>query len=67
MSEILDAVSILKNAVVNGEIKPTEGLPEDLFFFISSLVPIVNIDLFVTNRNREVLFSWGLDLHHGKG
>ena len=37
------------------------------FFLVSSFVPIVNIDLFVTNNNREVLFSWRSDLHHGKG
>lgn len=46
--------------------QPTDGLPE-AFFSRSSLVPIVNIDLFVTNSNREVLFSWRSDLHHGKG
>ena len=57
----------MKNAVINGDIKPTDGLPEELFFLVSSLVPIVNIDLFVTNNNREVLLSWRSDLHHGKG
>lgn len=67
MSEITKAISVLNNAVVNGTICPNEGLTEELFLLVSSLVPIVNIDLFVTNNNHELLLAWRSDLHHGSG
>lgn len=67
MSDISEAISALSGAVIDGRIKPTEGLPEELFLLVSSLVPIVNIDLFITNEKHELLLSWRADLHHRKG
>ncbi len=67
MSELSEAIAYIKKSVIDGDINPTEGLPEELFLLASSLVPIVNIDLFVTNERHEVLLSWRSDLHHGKG
>lgn len=49
------------------EIKPEEGLGEDLFLLVSSLVPIVNVDLLVYNEKGQLLLTWRNDPHCGCG
>ncbi len=61
------AIEELKKAMRLEDIDPSEGLPEDLFLFSTTLVPIVNIDLFVTNDKHQLLLSWRDDVWHGKG
>ena len=48
-------------------IKPEEGLGEDLFLLVSSLVPIVNVDLLVYNDKGQFLLTWRDDPHCGCG
>lgn len=40
---------------------PYVGLPEEVFLMVSALIPIVNVDLFVFNKNNEILLSWRED------
>ena len=61
------AVKELKKAMEIDGVNPIEGLPEELFVFSTTLAPIVNVDLFVTNENRQLLLSWRDDIYHGKG
>ena len=61
------ALAELKKAIKMDGVDSTKGLPEDLFIFSTTLVPIVNIDLFVTNEKHELLLSWRDDIYHGKG
>lgn len=42
-------------------LNPMEGLPEDLFLFISRLTPLVNVDLLIKNDNNETLLTWRND------
>ena len=49
------------------EIRPEQGLGEELFLQISSLVPIVNVDLLVYNNKGEFLLAKRDDPHCGKG
>jgi len=64
---VSDAILQLKQAMKEEGVDPTKGLPEDLFIFSTTLVPIVNIDLFVTNEKHQLLLSWRDDIYHGIG
>lgn len=48
-------------------IHPEQGLGEELFLQISSLVPIVNVDLLVYNDKGQFLLTKRDDPHCGKG
>ena len=50
-----------------GKIDPSEGLPLEVFEWISSMVPIANVDLLILNDKNEVLLSWRDDEYFGKG
>lgn len=49
------------------DIQPELGLGEELFLQISSLVPIVNVDLLVFNDKGQFLLTKRDDPHCGKG
>lgn len=61
------AIEELKKAMELENVDPMRGLPEELFIFSTTLVPIVNIDLFVTNDKHQLLLSWRDDIWHGRG
>ena len=44
-----------------------EGLPEHLFEYISSITPMVNVDLLIHNPNKGVILSWRSDKFYGPG
>jgi len=67
MNEIDDAVKYLEAILTKNDIDPRQGLPKSVFLMTSGLVPIVNVDLFITDYKRRVLFSWRDDLYHTKG
>ena len=48
-------------------VKPEEGLGKELFLMVSSLVPIVNVDLLVYNNRGQFLLTWRDDPHSGTG
>jgi ADP-ribose pyrophosphatase YjhB (NUDIX family) len=45
---------------------PSTGLPYELFLFISRLVPMVNVDLFISHDQGRIL-TWRDDEIHGAG
>lgn len=49
------------------KLNPNEGLPFELFEWISTLVPIANVDLLILNEKGEILLSWRDDEYYGKG
>lgn len=49
------------------KINPTEGLPLEIFEWISSMVPIANVDLLILNERKEILLSWRDDEYYGQG
>lgn len=57
----------LQKAMQSQHIDPTKGLSEELFLFSTTLAPVSNVDLFITNDKGEVLLSWRDDEHYGKG
>lgn len=68
MSEkIRDAINNLRIAMEEEKIDPQRGLGEELFVFSSSIVPVVNVDLFITNNENKLLLVWRDDKYSGKG
>src|SRR5208282_4273918 len=37
---------------------PSNGLPEDIFFFASRITPLVNVDLLIRNERNQTLLTW---------
>lgn len=44
---------------------PQNGLPQPVFDFASSIVPMINVDLLVRNNKGEILLSWRKDKFSG--
>lgn len=61
--EISDAITVLNKQVPN----PSAGLPDDLFCFISTVTPLVNVDLLIKDEKGRTLLAWRDDQHAGKG
>lgn len=62
---VSETVKHLQEVMEQENIDPRKGLPEDLFF-ATSLIPLVNVDLFV-HEGKKILLSWRDDEFHGKG
>lgn len=37
---------------------PSEGLPEDIFLFVSRVTPLLNVDLLIKNESNRTLLTW---------
>jgi ADP-ribose pyrophosphatase YjhB (NUDIX family) len=46
---------------------PRAGLPEELFLFVSSVTPLVNVDLLVQDEAGRTLLTWREDEFYGPG
>jgi colanic acid biosynthesis protein WcaH len=57
------AIQFLDNNILD---KTTE-LPDEIFYFISRITPLVNVDLLVKDRNGRVLLAWRDDEYYGQG
>ena len=44
---------------------PKIGLPKEIFYFISKLTPLVNVDLLIKNDLNETLLTWRHDEFYG--
>jgi colanic acid biosynthesis protein WcaH len=45
----------------------TVGLPDDIFYFISRVTPLVNTDLLIKDKKGRTLLAWRDDQYCGKG
>lgn len=57
------AIAIIKEAVAC----PNRGLPEDVFLLISSMTPLVNVDLLIKDSLGRTLLTWRHDRFYGPG
>jgi ADP-ribose pyrophosphatase YjhB (NUDIX family) len=55
-----EAITLLDHWAVN----PRAGIPEDLFVFVSRLVPLVNVDLLIKDDRARTLLTWRDDEFH---
>ena len=46
---------------------PKKGLDLDFFYLISSLTPMINVDILIKNANNETLLTWREDDYYGPG
>lgn len=46
---------------------PSDGLPEDLFLFISRITPLINVDLLIKNKSYQTLLTWRDDEYYASG
>jgi ADP-ribose pyrophosphatase YjhB (NUDIX family) len=44
-----------------------DGLPEELFLFLSRLTPLINVDLLIQDDNGRTLLTWRSDQFYGPG
>ena len=44
-----------------------DGLPDHLFKYVSSITPLVNIDILLINQNNEFMLTWRDDGIYGPG
>jgi len=42
-----------------------DGLPIDVFYFVSQLTPLINVDLLIKNKKGQVLLTWREDKFYG--
>jgi ADP-ribose pyrophosphatase YjhB (NUDIX family) len=46
---------------------PSEGLPEDIFLFVSRITPLVNVDLLIKSEQGRTLLTWRDDGYYPPG
>jgi len=61
--DISDAIAVLNKQVQN----PSAGLPDGLFYYISTITPLVNVDLLIKDEKGRTLLAWRDDQYAGKG
>jgi len=42
-----------------------QGLPQEAFYFVSQLTPLVNVDLLIKDKAGRTLLTWRDDMFHG--
>jgi len=60
---MIDAIAHLKEQVPN----PNQGLPDEVFYYISSMTPLINVDLLIKDENGRILLAWRDDIYSGTG
>jgi colanic acid biosynthesis protein WcaH len=61
--EIKKIIGLLESVIEN----PSEGLPEEIFLFVSRITPIVNVDLLIKNEQKHTLLTWRDDGYYPPG
>lgn len=46
---------------------PTQGLPEEVFLYVSRITPLVNVDLLIKDKVNGILLTWRDDDHYDAG
>ena len=54
---INNAIEFLDNKITN----PKEGLPDEIFYYLSRITPLINVDLLIKDENGRTLLSWRND------
>lgn len=51
--------------LLKNRLTPQNGLPQPVFNFAASIVPMINVDLLIRNNHNEILLSWRKDKFSG--
>jgi ADP-ribose pyrophosphatase YjhB (NUDIX family) len=63
MSKLNNLIAELERNVTNA----SEGLPDEIFYFVSRLTPYVNVDLLIDIPDKGILLTWRDDEYTGAG
>lgn len=63
MPDLSAAFAAIRQSVGNAN----EGLPQQVFEFISTLTPMINVDLLIQDEDGRTLLTWRDDCHFDKG
>ena len=63
MSKLKNLIAELERNVTNA----SEGLPDEIFYFVSRLTPYVNVDLLIDIPEKGILLTWRDDEYTGDG
>jgi ADP-ribose pyrophosphatase YjhB (NUDIX family) len=63
LDHIKEALDFLSSAIR----EPSKGLPEEVFRFTSSIVPMINVDLLIKDNDGRTLFTWRVDEFYPPG
>jgi colanic acid biosynthesis protein WcaH len=63
MQKISDAVAVINACLPDSK----NGLPDDIFYLVSRLTPMINVDLLIVNEQNEKLLTWREDQFYGPG
>jgi len=58
---------ICLNTLYKYSLNARRGLPKNLFYFISKLTPLINVDLIIKNNKGMLLLTWREDKFYGPG
>jgi colanic acid biosynthesis protein WcaH len=61
--KISEAVAVINTYLPDSKL----GLPEDVFYLVSRLTPMINVDLLIVNERNEKLLTWREDQFYGPG
>jgi colanic acid biosynthesis protein WcaH len=61
--KISDAVLVINACLPDSKL----GLPDDIFYLVSRLTPMINVDLLIVNEQNEKLLTWREDQFYGPG
>ncbi len=62
-----EKLNILLDKVSNEIEDPTQGLPEEVFLFLSRISPLTNVDLLIRDDKGRILLAWRNDPWWGNG
>jgi len=60
---LTQAIEIIDQHAAN----PEKGLPQDVFWLVSRLTPLVNVDLLIKDQSNRTLLAWRQDQFAGAG
>ena len=63
MSAVTHSIATLESTLGD----PRRGLPEDVFLFVSRIVPLINVDLLIQDDLGRTLLTWREDEFFGAG
>jgi len=61
--DITKAIDFLDKQVAN----PTAGLPDEVFYYVTRVTPMANVDLLIKDEKNRTLLAWRDDQYSGKG
>lgn len=60
-------LTLLLNRVLEHIPDAKVGLPQEIFYFVSQITPMINVDLLIKNKQGQSLLTWREDQFYGPG